>query len=154
MSDTITEASLAASDVTAVEEANTAFYEAFESLDIQKMDALWVQEAQVKCVHPGWEICQGWPDVRDSWVLIFNHTHEIKFTIDVIDVTVHDDLAWAVCSETISTKDNGKWLEGHVLSTNLFERRGGTWLLIHHHGSPVISTGKEGEEEDTGNPTH
>ncbi len=154
MADTSIEVSMTASDVIAVQDANTAFYEAFETLDIQKMDALWVQEDYIKCIHPGWEACQGWPDVRDSWVLIFNHTHEIKFTISLIDVIVKNDLAWAVCNESISTKDNEKWLEGHVLSTNIFERREGAWLLVHHHGSPVIATGKENEEDETGEPIH
>jgi len=139
-------------DIVSVQEANKAFYDAFETLDIQKMDTLWLQDDYVKCVHPGWEICHGWPDVRDSWVLIFNHTHEIKFSVCLLDVTVKEDLAWAVCNETIATKDNGKWLEGRVLSTNIFERRKGTWLLVHHHGSPVLATGSEGEEEETDEP--
>ncbi len=148
------EVSMIELDIASVQGANTAFYEAFETLDIQKMDALWVQDGQVKCVHPGWEICHGWPDVRDSWVLIFNHTHEIRFSICLIDVTVKNDLAWVVCNETISTKDNEKWLEGHVLSTNIFERHGNTWLLVHHHGSPVLGAGQDSEEEEPEDSMH
>ncbi len=150
MSDLSTEVSMTARDIAAVQDANAAFYEAFETLDIQQMDTLWLHEDHVKCIHPGWKICQGWPDVRDSWVLIFNHTHEIKFSICLIDVVVKGDLAWAVCNESITTKDNGKWLEGHVLSTNIFERRNKVWMLTHHHGSPVIASEQEGEEEEAG----
>lgn len=149
MSDT-SKTSVIDRDIVSVQEANRAFYDAFETLDIQKMDALWLQDDQVKCIHPGWELCNGWPDVRDSWVLIFNHTYEIKFSVLLIDLTIKDHLAWTVCKETISTKDSGKWLEGQVLSTNIFERRGGAWLLTHHHGSPVLATTKDVEKKETG----
>ncbi len=151
MSDTSIDTSVIDRDIASVQEANTVFYKAFETLDIQKMDKLWLQDDHVKCVHPGWEICSGWPDVRDSWVLIFNHTHEITFSVSLLDTRVKEDLAWVVCNETIATRDNGKWLEGRVLSTNIFERRDGIWLLVHHHGSPVLATGNDdkGEESDT-----
>ncbi len=123
----------------AVRRANDVFYQAFERLDIQQMDALWVKEDYVKCVHPGWEVRLGWQEVRDSWVLIFNHTYEIKFSVNLLDVVIKGDWAWVVCLEMISTQDQGNWVEGRVLSTNLFERRDGQWLLIHHHGSPLLT---------------
>ena len=66
-------------DIKALELANKGFYAAFESLDIRKMDAVWVQKDHVKCVHPGWEIRIGWPDVRDSWVLILITQARLNF---------------------------------------------------------------------------
>lgn len=126
-------------DIDAVQEVNNTFYKAFESLDIHQMDAIWLKEDHVRCVHPGWDICLGWPEVRDSWVLIFNHTYEIKFTISLLDLSVRRNLAWTICHETISTLDKGKWIDGRIISTNLFERRDNIWLLIHHHGSPLLS---------------
>ncbi|MFQ5598448.1 MAG: nuclear transport factor 2 family protein [Nitrospiria bacterium] len=135
-------------DIDAVNKVNNAFYEAFESLDIHKMDAIWVKEAHVKCIHPGWDIRLGWPEVRDSWVLIFNHTIEIRFSVCLLDISIRKDLAWTVCHETISTQDKGKWVDGRVISTNLFERFKGDWLIIHHHGSPLLSL-----EESTKTPS-
>lgn len=132
-------------EIEAVREANEAFYQAFEKLDIQQMDTLWIKEDYVKCVHPGWEVRLGWQEVRDSWVLIFNHTYEIKFSVNLLDVVIRGDWAWVVCLEMISTQDQGNWVEGRVLSTNLFELREGRWLLIHHHGSPLLTL--EGKEE-------
>jgi len=136
------------SDIEAVRKANETFYQAFEKLDIQEMDALWIKEDYVKCIHPGWEVRSGWAEVRDSWVLIFNHTYQIKFSVNLIDITIKSDWAWVVCLEMISTQDQGRWVEGRVLSTNLFERRDGQWLLIHHHGSPLLSLEEEHEEEE------
>ena len=36
-----------------VTQANRMFYEAFESLDIAKMDEVWAHLDYVTCVHPG-----------------------------------------------------------------------------------------------------
>jgi len=124
--------------IEAVRLANDAFYQAFENLDIQEMEGLWSKKDYIKCVHPGWEARLGWKEVRDSWVVIFNHTYGIKFEVDVLDITIHGEWGWALCVERISTQNEGKWVKGKVIGTNLFERQDGQWLLIHHHGSPQL----------------
>jgi hypothetical protein len=107
--------------IEAVTKANQTFYEAFESLDIAKMDELWAHQEYVTCIHPGWTIRSGWPAVRDSWVLIFNNTFSMKFELTEVMVQVAGDMAWVIC-----------------VATNLFELIGDEWLMIHHHGSPVM----------------
>lgn len=137
--------------IEAVRRANDAFYQAFEKLDIQEMEPLWSKENYVKCVHPGWEAAIGWKAVRDSWVLIFNHTYKIKFSVEVLDITVNGEWGWTLCSEQISTQDQGKWVHGKVIGTNLFECRDGQWRLIHHHGSPqLMIEEKKSDEAENG----
>ena len=43
-----------------VTQANRMFYEAFESLDIAKMDEVWAHLDYVTCVHPGWALRSEW----------------------------------------------------------------------------------------------
>ena len=50
--------------IEAVTKANQSFYEAFESLDIARMDCVWMHQDYVTCIHPGWTIRSGWPAVR------------------------------------------------------------------------------------------
>jgi ketosteroid isomerase-like protein len=133
-----------------VREANAAFYRAFESLDIRNMDPLWAKEAYVHCIHPGWSARSGWRKVRDSWVMIFNHTRAIRFNVTDVQVYFSGALAWVVCVESIESDDGERWVESQVLATNLFERREDRWLMIHHHGSPVFTTFKDSEEEGAG----
>ena len=40
--------------------ANERFYRAFESLDIEQMAAVWVQDETAQVVHPGWTLKSGW----------------------------------------------------------------------------------------------
>ena len=121
-----------------VTRANEAFYEAFESLDIAKMDAVWALQDYVTCVHPGWTLRTGWPQVRDSWVLIFNNTFSMEFELTDLQVQVAGDIAWVICVENISSRQGETLQETRVLATNLYERMGEEWKMIHHHGSPVM----------------
>lgn len=122
-----------------VERANERFYRAFESLDIHKMEEVWATDKPVKCVHPGWELRSGWPDVRDSWVLIFNHTTGMRFEVTDVDIVVNGDLAWVTCTEKVSMMVDGEPHVSRVLATNLYARNASDWKMIHHHGSPVMS---------------
>lgn len=124
--------------IEAVTQANRTFYEAFESLDIAKMDQVWMHQDYVTCIHPGWTIRSGWPAVRDSWVLIFNNTFSMKFELTDVMVQVAGDMAWVICVENLTTQQSDEPQQAKVLATNLFELIGDEWLMIHHHGSPVM----------------
>ncbi len=119
-----------------VSQANEAFYRAFESLDIKQMDEVWAKEDYVTCIHPGWSLRSGWPSVRDSWVMIFNNTFSMKFRLSDIMIQVAGDVGWVLCMENITSGSQTE--ESRVLATNLYERQHGRWVMIHHHGSPVM----------------
>ena len=121
-----------------VNKANQRFYEAFESLDITQMDRVWAHQEYVTRAHPGWSLRTEWPEVRDSWVLIFNNTFSMKFELSEVMVQVAGDMAWVICIENITTQQSEEPQHAKVLATNLFERIGDEWLLIHHHGSAVM----------------
>jgi ketosteroid isomerase-like protein len=121
-----------------VTRANQEFYQAFESLDISRMDRIWAHQEYVTCIHPGCTLRIGWPAVRDSWVLIFNNTFSMKFDLTEIQVQVAGDVAWVICTENITSRQGETTQESRVLATNLYERVSDRWLIIHHQGSPVL----------------
>ena len=95
-------------------------------------------DLRVTCIHPGWALRSGWPAVRDSWVLIFNNTFSMKFELTEVQVQVAGDIGWVICTENLASRQGEQPIETRVLATNLFERIGDEWLMIHHHGSPVM----------------
>ncbi len=121
-----------------VTKANEAFYDAFGSLDVVKMDRVWAQQDYVTCIHPGWTLRSGWPQVRDSWVLIFNNTFSMEFELSDLQIQVAGDVAWVICVENITSRQGETLQETRVLATNLYERMGDEWKMIHHHGSPIM----------------
>ena len=121
-----------------VTKLNELFYHAFESLDVGLMDNIWAHQEYVTCIHPGWSIRVGWPAVRDSWVVIFNNTFSMKFDLTELQVQVAADVAWVICTENITSRVGEDPQHSRVVATNLFERIGDEWKLIHHHGSPLM----------------
>ncbi len=121
-----------------VTQMNEQFYRAFENLDVGLMDSMWAHEEYVTCIHPGWSIRLGWPAVRDSWVVIFNNTFSMEFELTELQVQVAADVAWVICTENISSRVGESPQNSRVVATNLFERIGDEWKIIHHHGSPLM----------------
>lgn len=128
-----------ADDVEAVRAANERFYRAFESLTLAEMESVWVHEEHVACVHPGWPRLTGWEAVRDSWDAIFRNTVEMRFTLTDVRIEVRGNLAWVVCTENILSEVRGNLSVTAILATNVFERQGGEWLMVHHHASHILA---------------
>ncbi len=110
------------SDLTEIEQANAHFYQAFETLDLARMDLVWAHDEHVKCVHPGWPLLVGWEAVRSSWETIFENTAEMRFTLSDVRSAARGDLAWVTCTENIFSEVRGRLAVTSVLATNLFER--------------------------------
>src|SRR5689334_6829650 len=101
------------------------------------MDGVWAHGEHVKCVHPGWPLLSGWDAVRESWARIFDNTAEMRFTLSNVQAMAGGDLAWVSCTENILSEVNGRLSVTAILATNLFERDGAGWRLVHHHASHV-----------------
>ncbi len=127
-------------DEAALVEANARFYRAIEALDLAEMDAVWAHGEHVKCVHPGWPFLVGWDSVRASWEAIFKNTVEMRFTISDVLVAGTRDLAWVTCTENILSQVRSRVSVTSVLATNVFERTGHGWRLVHHHASHVLGS--------------
>lgn len=125
-------------DAKEVGEANARFYRAFESLEISRMDQIWSHGDHVRCIHPGWCLLAGWEAVRQSWEAIFKNSGEMRFSIADVDVHVDGDIARVMCAENILSHTHGQIAVTTLLATNMFERQGGEWRMIHHHASYVL----------------
>ena len=150
-------------DVRAVEVANTSFYTAIESGDLDLLEAVWLDgphAADAICVHPGWETLRGRKEVLRSFAVIMANTSYIQFFLTDVDVRITDDVAVVTCAENILTGlDRGRgedgeslgFAGGRVVATNVFRRTRGGWRLWIHHASPVLtSDDDEDEDEDRG----
>lgn len=126
-----------AADRAAVLEQNKAFYAAFEALDVEAMSRVWARRAQDVCIHPGWEILQGWHAIRESWRVIFANTDYMRFQPSDVQVEILGDVARVTCVENIFSVIEGHSLHSRVGCTHLFVRTPDGWRLTLHHGSPI-----------------
>jgi uncharacterized protein (TIGR02246 family) len=121
----------------AVKAVNERFYRALEDYDREAMLNLWAHEPWVSCVHPGWEIRIGWPDVEESWLSIFRSSTRIKVRISDTSIRLEGDCAWVTCTENLSTAGDSASVRSRVQATNVFMKHQGHWRIVHHHASPI-----------------
>lgn len=121
-------------DEAAVRATNQAFYEAFESRDLDAMSDCWEHSDRVVCTHPGWRTLRGWGAVSGSWFALFGGPSPLQFILTDEVVAVAGDTAWVSVDENLISAEMGG---GTVAALNVLVRAGGRWRLVAHHGSPV-----------------
>jgi ketosteroid isomerase-like protein len=124
-------------DKAAVKEVNARFYEALSAQDMVAMEAVWLHEPWVRCVHPGWELLTGWQSIRKSWSNIFKNTAYLKIHVSKVTIHTSGEVAWVVCTENIASAQDANYQTATALATNVYHKVGAVWLLVHHHASPV-----------------
>lgn len=150
----------AATSAEEVAAANTRFYDAVESGDLDTVSGLWLAEDDggetISCVHAGWPVLRGRPEVLRSYALIMANTEYIQYFLTDVEVAVHGEVAVVTCTENILSSGEreeaeegpGPLVGGLVVATNVFRRTGEQWRLWTHHGSPVLLSDDE-EESDS-----
>ena len=71
-------------DLEALSKANQGFYEAFQTLELEKMDAVWAETDDVTVVHPGWALIKGRSEVMESWRRIFENPSMMQCLIQFL----------------------------------------------------------------------
>ncbi len=117
--------------------ANRTFYAALHKLDLSLMTQVWMHAEWVKCLHPGWELLIGWDYVRGSWEEIFRSTEQMMVSVTRPLVHVAGNAAWVCCLESVTTASQNNVSSTLIEATNIFLRRDGRWLMVHHHTTPL-----------------
>lgn len=117
--------------------ANTQVEEAFSKLDVKAIEATWAQDGFVSVIHPASKApILGWEAVQKSYADHPVRYKDFSVAMDNPQVTINGDVAWIVGIEKVNAhRANGDVLDISALATNIFEKRGGKWLLVHHHAS-------------------
>jgi ketosteroid isomerase-like protein len=148
----VSDVDAASSDEARVRDANSAFYAALESRDLDAMSDVWEHSDRIVVTHPGWPMLRGWARVAGSWEAIFHNTGYIQFVLTDELVTVVGDSAWVTLDENILQAPGGAEASDDLsgskaTSVNVFVRShdsGGdddNWKMVVHHASPVAGDG-------------
>jgi len=126
-----------------VREANERFYMAMTTAEIEDMNAVWVDDPNSICIHPGREALIGYDAIRESWTAIFTGGNSMSVAASNERVTVIGDAAWVICNETISVTTADGLGAAAAQATNIFRRIGGEWKMVLHHASAVPFTSQD-----------
>jgi len=122
--------------LTSPQDAALAFYQAFESRDLDAMMAAWAEDEDIVCVHPGGPRLVGYEAVRAGWEQIFAADAKLSFKLAEIVVIETVGLALQSAIEHVTVGDDPK-PRGSAIATNVFLRTPSGWRLVVHHASPA-----------------
>ena len=78
-------------------EVNQKFYDAFNKNDIELMIGVWLKGSTSQCIHPGWDVLNGFEPIMISWQKIFLAAQDLEIKLSHLKVTTSEDLAWVTC---------------------------------------------------------
>ena len=119
---------------TTPQDAEAAFYEAFEKADLDAMMAVWADDDDIACVHPGGARISGVAQVRESWRQIFAGGQALRFRLRQQQSL--NGMTFAVHSiyEQISIAGEAG-ARNPVITTNIYMRTENGWRMVVHHAS-------------------
>ncbi len=123
----------------AVEEA---FYRAIQNGDIETMKAVWAEDDNISCIHPGGQRLDGRAAVRQSWEQIFEHSRDMQFRLTDLSHFYDQNLAVHVLYEHIRLGPDGNF-QPPVIATNVYRLTDNGWRMLLHHASATRVAGKQ-----------
>ncbi len=112
-----------------------AFLAALEARDIEAMMALWADDEEITCTHPGGPRLTGYRAVRDAWEQVFMNT--ASYTFHHGDVIAVETIGLASQSAYLRVYTQDGKLRGTIAVTTVFLRTPVGWRLVCYHASPV-----------------
>lgn len=117
------------------DDVEAQFYEALREADIDKLMAIWSEDEEVLCIHPGGPRLCGMAAVRAAFEALFQngpihvHPENVRRT-QSLSASVHSVM------ERIELQTDEGPRVGWVMATNVFVKGAQGWRLVAHHASP------------------
>jgi uncharacterized protein (TIGR02246 family) len=118
------------------QDAEAAFYEALERADLELMMAVWSDDEEILCVHPGGARLTGQDQVRESWRQILAGGTRARVHLSQQVAISGPMVAVHSVHENFSVPGEKRPLQA-VVATNVYLRTAAGWRMIAHHGSPA-----------------
>jgi len=117
------------------DEIEQQFYEALQRGDIESLMAVWSDDDDIVCVHPGGPRVVGAAAIRASFDAIFANgaidaRPERVRRLQTMNCAVHSVL------ERVAVPTDEGPKTAWVVATNVYLKSGGGWAMAAHHASP------------------
>ncbi|WP_374566228.1 nuclear transport factor 2 family protein [Ideonella sp.] len=117
------------------DDVEAQFYEALREADIDKLMAVWADDEEVVCIHPGGPRLVGPAAVRAAFEAVFAngpvHVQPDKVRrVHALSAAMHS----VVERVALNTPDGAR--TGWVMATNVYLKTAQGWRMVTHHASP------------------
>lgn len=127
------------------EDAETAFYEALESADLEAMMNVWAEDEDIVCVHPGGPRLSGFDQVRNSWRDLFAGGPSMRFQLSGQQYLRGVRFAIHSVHENIVVTGQSRPINP-IVATNVYIQTERGWRMLVHHASPALREAARPEE--------
>ena len=113
-------------------EVEAAFYEALNRADVEALMALWAEDEEITCVHPGGPRLHGHAAIQQSWEAVLergglqirpSQLHESNNLM----ASVHTVIEGITATSTAEP--------AHLVATNVYMKTPRGWRMVLHHVS-------------------
>jgi ketosteroid isomerase-like protein len=117
------------------DEIEQQFYEALQRGDIERLMAVWSDDEEISCVHPGGPRVVGAAAIRSAFEAVFAngsinvHPEKVR-RLQTLTSAVHSVLEHIQIMTTEGPQS--AW----VVATNVYLKGAQGWRLVAHHASP------------------
>jgi ketosteroid isomerase-like protein len=118
------------------QDAEAAFYDAFRKNDLEAMMAVWADDDEIYCVHPGAARISGVENVRESWRRVFASGQSLQFQLRARHEIHGMMIAIHSVYEQISVAGQPP-PRNPMLATNIYLRTDHGWRMVAHHAAPA-----------------
>ena len=133
------------------EDAENAFYDAFERANLAAMMAVWAESDDVVCIHPSGPRLTGFEAVRESWTQIFSGGVQLRVKPTEQKRFAGQTVAVHTVVEVL-TAPGAQGAPQTVLATNVYELGDGGWRMVVHHATPMPEAPAQADEPPA--PSH
>ncbi|MES2074922.1 MAG: nuclear transport factor 2 family protein [Pseudomonadota bacterium] len=112
-------------------EVETAFYDALNRADVDALMALWADDEEIVCIHPGGPRLIGHAAIRASWSALLEHGG-----LHILPSQLHETHNLMSSVHTViegTTAASGE--AAHLLATNVYVKTPRGWRIVLHHVS-------------------
>jgi len=126
-----------------VRNASNQFYAALNKMvngSSQSLSDIWSHSSAVTTMHPIGGRQLGWKDVWATWDQTAQVASEGQVKLQDQFIQVVGDGAYEIGVENASFRIAGQKVTDQVRVTNIYQKEGGTWKIVHHHSdlSPAM----------------
>lgn len=116
------------------QDAENAFYDALERADLEAMMAVWAEDEEIVCIHPGGPRLTGHREVRESWRGILSGGPGMQVHVTQLVATQAVMLAVHSVQENFVLPGE-KRKPAPALATNVYIKTAAGWRMVVHHAS-------------------
>lgn len=117
------------------DDIESAFYEALQNADLERLMACWADDDEVVCIHPGGARLIGLGAIRSAFDALMSNG-SVRVHAQAVRKIVAMGCAIHSVRERIEITTNEGPVEVFVLATNVYLKTAQGWRMVVHHASP------------------